>query len=467
VIDVSFWYYEGDTPPQEPGPIAWDIAAADSLPSGSIFFIHAVVSDWTNEGEGEGEIDDGSNSMAIKFKDSLDIPELNDSVYILGLLIGDSLDRTALAYDWMSDFSAGFDDEPEGLPMSICGILEYQIEEFDVFTVGTVTQFLEEDRFILTSEGCSVECEVGIDDLPLIGFEILIQGQVEDGILGVEIDVSDWVLIDDGREPEPPPTVSTVEEALAADIYTIAGLSGNAIEYVDEVLGVVSFTDPTGTMNMDFRSDDMPDLQQSINVQGVVEWADTSKVIDVSFWYYEGDTPPQEPGPIAWDIAAADSLPVGTICFIYATVSGWTNESGGEGQIDDGSNSMAVDFVDSIDFPELNDSLYILGLTVGEGLDRAVLAYHWMSEFTVGIVEPVNMHPEIKIYPNPAFETLYIETENDISRAILYNMEGKVVMDVSLIENSMINVSNLEPGIYVISLFNGKDYLGFNKVLVE
>lgn len=358
------------------------------------------------------------------------------------------------------------------VPISICGITSFPIDEMEVVTVGIVTDIVSEDEFILTSEGCSILCDGEINELPFPGFEIYILGVVEYEQIGndLEIDTDFWVLVDDGQpEPDPPPVVFTVEDAFSSPFGTVALLSGEVTEIMDEVTGFASFTDPTGSMDMDFKANDIPDVDQLIHVLGTVEPGDAAPpLIDVFHWFYEGGEPPPDPEPIGWNIGELDSLPEGTYCFIYGAVTSWTNEPDGEGDFNDGSNSMAVNFVDSIEvLPQLNDSIYILGVTIGEGVDKKILIYHWMPELTIGIYESKKMVFEIRIFPNPFNDILFIESEREISRAILYNIEGKTVMDVNQIENSMMNVSNLRPGVYVLSLFNGNALLGSIRLFKE
>jgi hypothetical protein len=90
-----------------------------------------------------------------------------------------------------------------------------------------------------------------------------------------------------------------------------------------------------------------------------------------------------------------------------------------------------------------------------------------MDEFSVGIDEIEKMDAEISIFPNPVKDVLYIKSESKISSAIIYNMEGKVIMDVRQINQSTINTSSLQPGVYVMSLFNGNNYLVSKRLVIE
>tara|TARA_B110000908_G_scaffold135572_1_gene160435 strand:- start:584 stop:1045 length:462 start_codon:yes stop_codon:yes gene_type:complete len=57
----------------------------------------------------------------------------------------------------------------------------------------------------------------------------------------------------------------------------------------------------------------------------------------------------------------------------------------------------------------------------------------------------------ISMYPNPASSSLNISATSMIKNAIIYNILGKQVMNISINKNSeSINVSNLSSGMYII-----------------
>lgn len=58
--------------------------------------------------------------------------------------------------------------------------------------------------------------------------------------------------------------------------------------------------------------------------------------------------------------------------------------------------------------------------------------------------------PEIKIYPNPVSNELYIETEQEIGTVSIYSNDGKLVLQPEYSSNSPINTSSLSNGIYMI-----------------
>jgi len=63
----------------------------------------------------------------------------------------------------------------------------------------------------------------------------------------------------------------------------------------------------------------------------------------------------------------------------------------------------------------------------------------------------------LKLYPNPAADQLYIVSEREITRVTIFNAIGKTVMDMSdgYPERIRVNISPLNPGLYLIRVENG------------
>ncbi len=58
---------------------------------------------------------------------------------------------------------------------------------------------------------------------------------------------------------------------------------------------------------------------------------------------------------------------------------------------------------------------------------------------------------ELKIYPNPAFDRIKIETPNDTKKAaLIYNMKGQMLRTFNLNKKTNIDISNLPSGQYLI-----------------
>lgn len=98
-------------------------------------------------------------------------------------------------------------------------------------------------------------------------------------------------------------------------------------------------------------------------------------------------------------------------------------------------------------------------VTVGTGAtDRFGVQLAAPFQFVFTTVTPVGIensrHPEMVIYPNPADDVLTIRGI-DVKSVKIYNMTGQRVSEIS--NKSMLDVSNIEPGIYVIDVNDRND----------
>ena len=83
-------------------------------------------------------------------------------------------------------------------------------------------------------------------------------------------------------------------------------------------------------------------------------------------------------------------------------------------------------------------------------------------------IENLALSNDYKIFPNPVQgdHLNIINGSADNLRYQISDMQGRVMIS-SILSDSQINVSNLETGIYVLSLFKGQENLGFKKIVVE
>ncbi|MBW3523789.1 T9SS type A sorting domain-containing protein [Chryseobacterium sp. NKUCC03_KSP] len=71
----------------------------------------------------------------------------------------------------------------------------------------------------------------------------------------------------------------------------------------------------------------------------------------------------------------------------------------------------------------------------------------------LGTSEISNDKPELSIYPNPVKDVLNIQSKNQIVKAEIYDVNGRILISTSLKGNS-IHVSELSKGHYIIKLFS-------------
>lgn len=61
---------------------------------------------------------------------------------------------------------------------------------------------------------------------------------------------------------------------------------------------------------------------------------------------------------------------------------------------------------------------------------------------------------QLEIYPNPANDVLRISNISDNQLVTIYSIDGRVVKKTNVSDNAEINISDLRPGMYVVSAGN-------------
>jgi hypothetical protein len=75
---------------------------------------------------------------------------------------------------------------------------------------------------------------------------------------------------------------------------------------------------------------------------------------------------------------------------------------------------------------------------------------------------------DLKIYLNSTNDKLFIDCENFKETAVkLYDMNGKEVLNHSINRNDEINISHLEKGIYIVSVFSESKVIGNIKIVKQ
>lgn len=70
----------------------------------------------------------------------------------------------------------------------------------------------------------------------------------------------------------------------------------------------------------------------------------------------------------------------------------------------------------------------------------------------LGITE--NELPKIRIYPNPADQTLSFDAKEKIESISIMDIKGRIILNENSIENNSVNIENLPNGIYLILLID-------------
>ena len=70
------------------------------------------------------------------------------------------------------------------------------------------------------------------------------------------------------------------------------------------------------------------------------------------------------------------------------------------------------------------------------------------------------------VFPNPATDNIYISNIKENAIIKIYDVKGKEVLDINIIDKQRINISHLSKGVYQIKI-QGKDWLETRKLIIE
>lgn len=91
----------------------------------------------------------------------------------------------------------------------------------------------------------------------------------------------------------------------------------------------------------------------------------------------------------------------------------------------------------------------------------------WDEEY-IGMNE-INKDSRFNIFPNPTKNEINIELQNDIKgKVVITNQLGQIVKELKINDNKLIvNVEELSPGIYYLNIFNKREKVLSEKIVVE
>jgi uncharacterized protein (TIGR02145 family) len=104
--------------------------------------------------------------------------------------------------------------------------------------------------------------------------------------------------------------------------------------------------------------------------------------------------------------------------------------------------------------------------TTGNVTKECGLSIRCLKDENATSVNNLAIPDNFSIYPNPATDKLYINTNNNLnSRVIIIDMQGKQIIN-SQIDGNTIDISNLAKGIYLVKII---DFVNIttNKIIIE
>ena len=102
------------------------------------------------------------------------------------------------------------------------------------------------------------------------------------------------------------------------------------------------------------------------------------------------------------------------------------------------------------------------------GADGAILSYTGDGDF-IGRAQPKKTPDRLKVYPNPASQTIVLEQVNMAGATYqLHTMAGKVVKSGQLSgkQQAVVPVGNLSPGLYLLAL-TGEQAQKTRKIMIK
>ena len=85
-------------------------------------------------------------------------------------------------------------------------------------------------------------------------------------------------------------------------------------------------------------------------------------------------------------------------------------------------------------------------------------------------VKELNKSFAVNVYPNPAKNTVMFQSVNTITKAEIYSVTGQVVKTIksnNTISGEVINISDLNKGVYFISLLDEHNNQTIKKLIIE
>ncbi len=71
------------------------------------------------------------------------------------------------------------------------------------------------------------------------------------------------------------------------------------------------------------------------------------------------------------------------------------------------------------------------------------------------------------LYPNPAKETLFINSSHTVSSIVIFDITGKQVLQLAELTNNQVNISNLNPGVYMVKVGDNHNNYTTQKLVIS
>jgi beta-glucanase (GH16 family) len=125
-------------------------------------------------------------------------------------------------------------------------------------------------------------------------------------------------------------------------------------------------------------------------------------------------------------------------------------------------------------YPFYEDQYLILNIAMGGvsgtidpnfNQSSMVIDYVRVYQNTLGTVSEDENKANLKVYPNPATDTLHIETTQIIDKVALFDLAGKLVFSESE-QTNRLDVTKLKPGLYLVKIYSNQIVLN-RKIFIK
>jgi hypothetical protein len=123
---------------------------------------------------------------------------------------------------------------------------------------------------------------------------------------------------------------------------------------------------------------------------------------------------------------------------------------------------------DTAELPgEGNNRKYVVLDTTGGVVNAPELV--WYNDVPLGIDDQPIRFQEVSFYPNPVSDVMHIENKVDMQEIRISNILGQQVVRMRLdnVQSYQLNTSELENGVYILSVFGEQGYVGTAKFIKQ
>lgn len=118
------------------------------------------------------------------------------------------------------------------------------------------------------------------------------------------------------------------------------------------------------------------------------------------------------------------------------------------------------------------EQTFTIGIGTLEGTDAGKAGDDGTVEFKSIVIDNTTVlsnesfaKPSFTLYPNPARNTITVNSLNEISKITIFNLLGKKVLEKSKIKN--VNVSSLNTGTYLVKIVDTKNNISTQKLIIN